>query len=105
MNESKFLSMLGLCRRAGAVIIGTDLVTRALPSKKVKIVFCSAGASQNTKKRITDKCSFYNVRLLMIDTPEDVLGGALGKSAGVCVVGITDDNFSRQLLTLSGADE
>ena len=101
MNEIKFLSMLGLSRRAGEAIIGTDLVTKALPSKKVKVVFFSANSSANTEKRITDKCAFYNVKCVKIDTESFKIGKALGKDGGVCVVGIKSDNFSKQLLLLA----
>ena len=51
MDEKRFLSMLGLCRRAGEIIIGTDLVTKALPSGKVQVVFFTADSSENTKKK------------------------------------------------------
>jgi ribosomal protein L7Ae-like RNA K-turn-binding protein len=101
MNEKKFLQMLGLCRRAAGVIIGTPLVTKALPSGKVMIVFYSDAASENTKKRISDKCSYYNVKIVKIDTPPDKLGHMLGKTGDVCVIGVTDERFSKQLEILA----
>ena len=104
LNEIKFLSMLGLSRRAGAVIIGTDLVTKSLPSKNVKVVFYTADSSANTEKRITDKCKFYGVECVKIDTPSAKIGKALGKEAGVCVLGITNDSFSSQLKILASSE-
>jgi ribosomal protein L7Ae-like RNA K-turn-binding protein len=93
--------MLGLSRRAGRVIIGTPLVTGKLPCGKVKITFCTLDASDNTKKRITDKCAYYNVALKMVDIPSSEIGKMLGMSTPVCVFGIEDDNFSKQLIALS----
>lgn len=104
LNEAKFLSMLGLSRRAGAVIIGTDLVTKSLPSKNVKVVFYSADSSANTEKRITDKCSFYEVKCVKIDTESSKIGKMLGKEAGVCVLGVTSDSFANQLILLASRD-
>lgn len=101
MNTNKFLSMLGLSRRAGQVIIGTPLVTGLLPSGKVKIVFYTADASANTEKRITDKCRFYNVNCTRLDISSSEIGRIVGMKTSVCVVGITDDNFSKQLISLS----
>ena len=101
MNENKFLSMLGLCRRAGGTIIGTPLVTKALPRGQVKVVFYSSLASDNTKKRITDKCSYYNTKCIKIDTPPEFLGKMLGKEGVACVVGVTSDSFSKQLIILA----
>lgn len=101
MNTTKFLSMLGLSRRARRVIIGTPLVTKALPCGKVQVVFYTLDASDNTKKRITDKCRFYGVDARMIDIPSHQIGKMLGVQSTVCVFGIEDGNFSRQLITLS----
>ena len=101
MNEVKFLSMLGLAKRASQVIIGTDLVTKALPSNKVKVVFYAGASSENTKKRITDKCSYYNVKCVKIDTDPVKIGKSIGKDAGVCVVGVTEQSFANQLTLLT----
>ena len=92
--------MLGLSRRARQVIIGTPLVTSTLPSGKVKVVFYTDDASQNTKKRITDKCSFYNTKCIEISIPSADIGKMVGMNTSVCVVGVTDDNFSKQLISL-----
>ncbi len=101
MNTNKFLSMLGLSRRARKVIIGTPLVTDKLPCGKVKVVFYTLDASDNTKKRITDKCKFYNVDCRMIDIPAEAIGKMVGMDGLVCVFGLEDDNFSKQLIALS----
>lgn len=101
MNTNKFLSMLGLSRRAGQVIIGTPLVTGTLPMGKMKVVFYTADASANTEKRITDKCRFYNVNCIKLNIASSEIGHIVGMKSSVCVVGITDDNFSKQLISLS----
>ena len=96
MNR-KVLSMLGLSRRAGAVIIGTDLVTKALPSGKVKLVIYAGDSSANTEKKITDKCKFYNAECIKLSYGGGEIAHAIGKMSTVSVVGITDGNFSREL--------
>ena len=95
--NSKVLSMLGLSRRAGAVIIGTDLVTKALPSGKVKLVMYAGDSSANTEKKITDKCKFYNTECIKLSYDGGEIAHAIGKTSTVSVVGITDGNFSREL--------
>lgn len=96
----KFLFMLGLCRRAGEIIIGTDLVTKSLPSKRVKLVIYTSDASQNTEKKITDKCKFYGVECIKAECVSDIISNAIGKSGSVCVLGITDESFSNELKKL-----
>lgn len=96
--NSKVLSMLGLSRRAGAVIIGTDLVTKALPSGKVKLVMYACDASANTEKKITDKCKFYGTECIKLSYDGGEIAHAIGKMSSVSAVGITDENFSRELV-------
>ena len=97
---NKFLSMLGLCRRAGALIIGTPMVTEALPKGKVLVVFYANDASQNTSKKITDKCSFYGVKCIKLKLSSSEIGDIIGKSGAVCALGITDKNFAGELIRL-----
>ena len=98
--NNKFLSMLGLAKRAGALITGTDLVTKALPSGKIRLVMYAENSSQNTEKKITDKCKFYGTRCVKIDYVGEDVAHAIGKLSSVCVVGVSDENFSKELLTL-----
>ena len=98
--NNKFLFMLGLCRRAGKLIMGTDLVTKSLPSKKTYLVIYTGDSSDNTKKRVTDKCSYYGVEAIMTDFDSSTVGDAIGKSGTVCTLGITDINFASELKSL-----
>ena len=99
--NSKLLSMLGLAKRAGAIIIGTDLVTKTLPSGRVKLVMYAEDASANTEKKITDKCRFYNTSCIKTGFSGDELAHATGKLSSVMVIGITDENFSKGLISLT----
>ncbi len=98
--NNKFLFMLGLCRRAGKLITGTDLVTKSLPSKKTYLVIYSNDASQNTEKRITDKCKFYGVECVKANFSSSEISDAIGKSGAICALGITDLNFASELKSL-----
>ena len=98
--KDKFLFMLGLCRRAGKLIIGTDLVTKSLPSKKTFLVIYTDDASDNTKKRVTDKCSFYEVECQMTKYSSLSISDAIGKSGSICTLGVTDVNFASELSSL-----
>lgn len=101
MANDKFLFMLGLCRKAGQMIIGTDLVTKSLPSGKVKLVIYASDASDNTKKRVTDKCTFYKVRCMESSFLANEISDSIGKAGNICVLGITNGNFSKELLNIS----
>ncbi len=98
--NNKFLFMLGLCRKAGKIIIGTDLVTKSLPSKKAYLVIYTSDASFNTEKKITDKCKYYNTECIKAPFDSGEISSAIGKDGAVCVLGITDLNFAGQLKSL-----
>jgi len=93
--------MLGLCKRAGAVMIGTPVVIKGLQDKKVIAVFYPENASANTEKRIKDKCAYYGVSCCKTEYTSEELGRAVGKTGAVCALGITDLNFSNELTNLN----
>ena len=94
MNKD-VLNFIGLMNRAGALITGTELVLNGVRSGKVKLVLIHGTVSENTFKKITDKCQFYHVSYIKIAAGVD-LGVAIGKSSRK-VIGITDQNFVKAL--------
>ena len=97
-NEQKLLGMIGLCRGAGAAVIGVPQIQETLQKKGVGaphiIVFEAADTSDNTHKRITDKCRYYKVRHIKLTCDCDTLGRAVGKGA-VAAVAVMGENFCR----------
>ena len=96
----KFLLMLGLCRKAGALIIGTPMVTESLPKGKTLAVFYANDASANTEKKITDKCAFYKIKCIKTEFSANELSHAVGKSGAVCALGVTDAGLFNELTNL-----
>ena len=90
--------MIGLSRRAGKCIIGTELICRALPKGEVRLVVVSATASAPTKKKLTVKCDFYGVKHVESTIDTDGLGSLVGKSSSVAAVAITDDAFASEII-------
>lgn len=84
---------LGLCLRAGKLISGEELVLDAIRNGKAKFVLLTEDASENTAKRIKDKCDFYKVPV-QIAFQRSQLGEAIGKAERV-VVAITDQGFTK----------
>lgn len=93
MMDQKQISLLGLMQRARALTTGEELVVKAIQSQKAKTVILSSDASANTKKKISDKCSFHKIPFFIAGTRYE-LGHAIGKEARV-VIAILDDGFSK----------
>ncbi len=98
MANNRLLGTLGLCRRAGKAVLGTDLVCKAMRRKELFSVVLASDASDNTKKKIRDKTAFYSVKLVETEMSSDEIGRAVGKAGSVAVVGIADENFSNALM-------
>ncbi len=98
LDEKKLLSALGLCARAGKIIIGAPMVCDAMKNfgqKHPKIVFEAADTSENTHKRISDRCGYYKVRHIRLSCSGTALATAVGKSSSVAAVAVTDEQLCR----------
>lgn len=95
MKQNQWMSFLGLANRAGKTISGEELTVKQIQRGNAKLVLLSADASQNTTKKITDKCNSYEVPIKMVEN-RYLLGQAIGKEARV-VVAVLDDGFAKKL--------
>ena len=97
MNEDKNIKQLlfsiGLAKKAGRVISGTDSVCDEIRKNKVFLVLCACDVSDNTKKKISDCSAYYHIKLCFCEVSKETLGKSIGKSFSACI-GITDKNLS-----------
>lgn len=93
--SEKAVRLLGLAAKAGKLVFGTDMVCESLRSKKrILLVVESGDSSDNTHKKITDKCAYYGAKHLRLSADTETLGAALGKMGGIAVVGVIDASFA-----------
>lgn len=78
MSEMKALQLLGLAERAHKVASGEFSTEKALQNRKARLVLVTEDASENTRKKFTDKCRFAQVPILIIGT-KSTLGHSIGK--------------------------
>ena len=94
MRNDKTAHALGLCAKARRIVCGTAQVCEALSGqKKPCLVLETSDNSENTAKRIADRCAFYQVERIRLQMDGDELASAIGKSSRVAVVAITDENL------------
>lgn len=87
--------MIGLAMKAGRIISGGSSCEDAVRDKKAKLVLLANDASENTKKRIQDKCRFYQVPLIRY-SEMDSLGRIIGKSSR-STLAVTDEGFAKEI--------
>ena len=90
--ENKWLSTLGLARRAGKVINGEKLLD-SIKSKSVNLVIIASDCGDSNKKKYSDKCKFYGIKYF-IDGSKVDLSIAVGKG-NISVIGIDDSSLAK----------
>ena len=96
--DSRILTSLGLCAKAGKLIFGVPMIVEAMQKgKRIYLVIESGDTSDNTHKKITDKCSFYGVEKIRIDTDGAELASAVGKTSSLAALAITDEGFYKMI--------
>jgi len=102
--RKSLLGLIGLCRRSGNVICGSDLVCSELSAKNPpRLVIVASDASASTVDRMTRKCFHYGVECIVAQISTDELGHAIGKQGLIASVGIRDASFASRLRELCEA--
>ncbi|SEN57186.1 Ribosomal protein L7Ae [Amphibacillus marinus] len=98
-NEQKYLNMIGLATRARKTTFGEEQIIKDVKRGQAKLVLIASDIGLQTSKKLTDKCTFYQVpcRKMIID--RDRLSHAVGKSGRVAVA-ITDEGFAKKICSL-----
>ena len=91
-ESKKLLTTLGLCARARKLVFGTEQICDALKKgKNAPILVLEAyDTSENTHKRLRDRCAYYKVEHVRLECDTCELGKAVGKLSALSSVGITD---------------
>ena len=97
MND-RLLSILGLCRRAGKIVIGTDPVIESDTTAKSFIVLMTKDFSPNSKKNILKASNNSSVKTFYIIRSKDELGMGICKYCADDT--ITDRGFSDKIQEL-----
>ena len=91
----RLYNALGICQKAGGLVLGTSAVEAYILNKRAKLVLLSSDLSERTIKRFKKLCEANNIEMIIIDDC-----GNLGKSIGrddVKTMAITDYNFKKKV--------
>ncbi|MGP1434281.1 MAG: L7Ae/L30e/S12e/Gadd45 family ribosomal protein [Catonella sp.] len=94
----KVLSYLGLAKKAGKLATGEFLTENAIYAKKTFLVIIAEDASDNTKKKFTDRCTHHKVPIKFYGTKEE-LGNATGAAIKASMA-VLDEGFSKAILNI-----
>lgn len=91
----RIYNILGLCRKAGKLKLGTAAVEEAILTRNAKLVVLSSAVSQRTLKKFQALCSEKNVDMIILDDDNNI-GKSVGRD-GIKIMAITDHNFKNMI--------
>ncbi|MBE6615399.1 MAG: 50S ribosomal protein L7ae [Ruminococcaceae bacterium] len=86
IDTQKILRYVGLCRRAGGVVRGADVIAKSL--SRAACVLIASDASERTVKQTTDKCKTAGVLCVTIGADKYDLAHAVGASSPCAAVAV-----------------
>lgn len=87
------LGLISMCRKAGKLVMGMDMVKEACRAGTAKAVFTARDLSPKSLKEVKFSCARYGVKLYALGVDMDEVGNGIGKRTGV--VAMTDGGFAK----------
>ena len=95
MAQNKAYSLIGLAMKAGKIVSGEFSTEKAVKTGIAALVIVSEEASENTKKKFRNMCTYYEVPLYFFGEKE-ALGHAIGKEFRASLA-VLDDGFAKAI--------
>ena len=103
-NENKILGLIGIAKKAGKIVTGTEMTVEAVRNgghnskKGVKLLLCSADASETTIKKVKHAAEYYTIPFYILGADKDELARITGNRGGqISAVGILDVGFAEAI--------
>jgi ribosomal protein L7Ae-like RNA K-turn-binding protein len=90
---NKLSGAIGMCYRSRNCVFGFDNALKCIKKKKSHLILVAEEASNDTKKRIYDKCKYYNVDIETLNMSEIL--EKLNLSMNIKIISINDINFKK----------
>lgn len=100
--SNSLLQLLGIARRAGKLVFGSEAAGEALDAGRAGLVLLAQDLSPRTVKAVSAAAERSGAKAATIRPKMDDLARAVGKRSGV--IAVTDRGFAEKLLELSTPD-
>ncbi len=93
--NNRFLSLLGLARRAGRLGLGHDAAVEAIVKNSAKLCIVSCDASERLKNELKHACTYNgkNISFIEVGFTMEQLSKAVGSKAAALTV--NDEGFAK----------
>lgn len=93
MSANNKLGLISICRKAGKLVMGMDMVKDACNTGTAKAVFAASDFSPKSLKEVKFACARNGVKLYSLGLTMDEIGAGLGKRTGA--LAMTDGGFAK----------
>lgn len=93
MSNNGKAGLLSMCRKAGKLVMGMDMVKDACSLGNAKAVFTATDLSARSLKEVRYTCARYEVKLYALGMTMDEVSMSIGKRTGI--LAMTDAGFAR----------
>ncbi len=93
---NKIKTLMGFASKSGNISSGQEQVVRAVRMGKAKLVIMALDVSNNSRKMLKDKCTYYGVDLIEIMEREEI-SKCIGKKNKTCV-SINESGFAESIM-------
>ena len=90
--DDRILSTLGICRKAGKLVMGFDAVREATAAGQVYLIVLAGDLSEKSGKEISFQAAKKGTAILEVPFTMDDIKTRLGKRSGI--LGITDSGLA-----------
>lgn len=96
MAQNKVMSLLGIAMKAGKIASGEFSVEKSIKENKAYLVLVALDASDNTKKKFRNMCTYYKVPMYIISDKFE-LGHGIGREMRA-MVSVLDEGFKNAII-------
>lgn len=100
IDKKKMSGLIGLAQRAGKLKSGEFSTEKSIKSGRSRLCIIASDASEATKKRFSDMCTFRKIPFMVCDLDKEELGHTAGKELRSSV-SVEDAGFARSIADLT----
>lgn len=96
--NNKLLSMLGICNKAGKLVMGKDKTIEAIKKNKARLVILASDLSIKTSKDIINEAKENDVKIENSNVSMNEISHVFSRVSGI--ICILDNGFAKKIETL-----
>ncbi len=100
--QSKIINLLTVCRKAGKLILGFDVVKEAVVGGKADCVLVTRDISPKTLKEAEFYCSKKNIQIIKLSCDMDTFVSIFKRK--IAIMAVNDKGFTKRIIELSIKD-